>query len=417
MVAISVLMVSMSAATTQPSTTYMYPFYVPSRGAWLFIVGIEDGTQYRIYNVSYGGLEKNVFIEDAVKAMEAKWYWLKGDAHYLMESSKKVSAGIITSSRKAEDTALYVTSVEGGYVGTDFVFLCTKTNYAIIALEDSKVAIYDSKGSKVREFEIEQNHTKELIGAPSAVYRIKSTGRIAVISLASEDTIYPVSHTGALIGRDFITRYSTTSAAAWILVMPYEPCKVEVYTGGTKIGEHMFTEAEVKAGKYWTVISGRGGEYRIKSTGDVTVMVAAPGQFEKSELNNTRGLFIFGIPAGREVKVYSCVKTIIYAIYDCNVEVDDSMYSLNRGGYLELMGAAVRTIKSDKPVIVEVVNQIKWRTGSYLISDVEAEKTYPPVKPGKKAGSEGLMGVPIPLLVIVAIVTAITAAILLKRKR
>jgi len=123
---ISILAIGMLTVAAQPSTVYMYPFYVPSRGAWLFIVGIEDGTQYRIYNVSYGGMEKSVFVEGSVKAMETKWYWLKGDAHYLIESSKKVSAGIITSSQKAEDTALYATSVEGGYVGTDFVFLCTR---------------------------------------------------------------------------------------------------------------------------------------------------------------------------------------------------------------------------------------------------------------------------------------------------
>lgn len=410
------VLITPDEAFSKPEEKYTYFFVVPQGiKAHLVIVGINE-TVYSIYNLSELGFRKTLFIEDKVSRMQMRMHGNLTAGCYLIESGSRLAVAVAYGSlwRKMGG---YYPATTGGYLGKEFIFAVFPTGdvpYTVLAYEDARVTVYDSKGKKVQELQVWQNETGQITLIPQKVYRVVSTGRIAIMAATQPMGCFVVDPMNRFRGRFFM--FVTYSHA---LLIPYEPCKVKVLDKkGSKLKEYTFTEENIAKNDVILHFHAYIGPHTVESTGDVTIMLSALTglSFPLERIQDVQGCQLAYVQPNIEFRFYALSEAYIYTSYESSIEIDGVATPMSPGQYIRLEGDHVYTLKSNKPFIVYTYNTHSIDI-VYLVAGEDAGKTLPPPKPSRKH-KEG-EGLPVLMEAIVGVTAAavITAAIALKKKK
>jgi len=340
------------------SREYRYYFWA-SMDRTLIIIGVNSST-YRLHNLVKGGISKSLVLEGAIERMQMIVHEI-APGHYLLESSGRLT--VIVCSRVGEDATIYFTSTNGNYVGHEFIFTPVSISDippTVLAFEDTRVTVYDSEGKRLQEFQLQQGQSKILSVALGQVFRVVSTGRIAIMEGGAKSGIPLVDARGMPVGKEF-------SAVIWgltnpyILVVAYEPCKVSVYRGGVSVYEHVFSEEDVKSMRVWFQRVDRiHGYFHMVSTGLISIHTSVLRlQWGSEELMGKVFPTILGgqvgVPANLEYRVIVPGGGVIFTPFDTILKIDGGKVGLAADHYIDLPASeSVHIIKANQPIIVQV---------------------------------------------------------------
>jgi len=218
-------------AEVRAAEEQVYYGYVPERitgsgasGAWpvdhgrLLILGNHEGTRVRVYALP----EKRLLEEFTVNRMESMDLTVPNATFFKVWADKPVSVTLMGGGNLERIEAMistFFTSVEGGYIGREFIFpsVHSKTMtfawrvYAVIpglpfkvyALEESDIQVWNATGEKVYEFHLAQNKFRELQFTPFRVYRLTSTGNVMLQTFTRDSSSFYPAVEGGFVGTLF----------------------------------------------------------------------------------------------------------------------------------------------------------------------------------------------------------------------
>ena len=230
---ISTAAIESSSPISEQHRSYEYYGYVPWHPAGIGVVGFNDSTHVVIYDLTDG----SVLAEAVVNRMESKRWNITqqlislgktpGRLLFKIVADKRIGAFIVGGSMMFAELAwvgggtgaTFYPSTTGGYVGKEFIYVSLPTiaiysehyDY-VIALEDAEVRVYDDSGKQVGEtLKLWQNETASISTMGQSIYRIVSTGYIAVCTIGYDQFMAVPSTTGGFSGRSFKTIVNAVS--------------------------------------------------------------------------------------------------------------------------------------------------------------------------------------------------------------
>jgi len=410
----------------QPACQNPYNWVVynpPSLYALLAIVSAWDGVDVRVYNLT----AKQLIAQATLKSLQPLYLLLRNGTFFKVVASKPVTVELVNYQGIPQPGSLGPTlhtfyySVEGTYVGKEFVFVATQgsltgTDYAILAVEPAEVTVERDDGQAFT-LKLDANGYKYIPLTPFRVYRIRSTGNIMVMSGAIpgigtyETTCFAIpSVQGGFTGTYFLTRAFKAIEWGWDKVRDYgfrvlavSETKIELYDleTGNKMGEYA---VPAEGG-----ITLRPNAYAVALVSEkpVTFMFMHNGSIE-IENAGMHGGYYCGYPRstmflllkpGEDTMVQipsnASVEAYFFAKEDAEVIIDDVFRARLAADtpYLFTM-PGVHKVRSDKEVLVQInmwprypPEQGLWFTG-YAIPPLESANLKPNVTvtlPGAKA--------------------------------
>jgi len=347
--------------------------------------------------------------------MELKDYGVFTEGYYLIESEKRIAAFIGGRPREGVIEGSFVPATSGGLVGKEFIFT-PFTNLDIIAIEDSEVTVFDAKGKKTISFKLWQNETKELSLLKGEVFRVVSTGRIAIQVNHGYSAGYQlVDVRGLPFGRWFVFQGRAGAFdRTFMFVVPYEPCRVTIVQRNEKL-THEFTASDVEAMRFWIAYT---REYsamiKITATGDISVFISNGNYYPNSTYPESVSGSQIALPPNMEYRFISPGGGAVFAPYDTNLELDGAKLFLAAGSYTPLSELTTHSLKADQPIIVEVLGTY-W-DGFYILSDMDSVY-YGPPKPSEKGKGGGGLGLPVPMEALAGVAVAIIVVLIVLKKR
>ena len=417
-VLITVIIAPSVLVYSEKGEVFRYYFWAPCNFV-MYIVGYNK-TNFRFYNLSAAGTRKALSFEDSIGRMELKVYDRIVLGYYLIESDNRLFIMLKVADHIDSDVGTYIPATSGGFLGQEFIFYPRGT-ITILAYEDTKVTVYNSKGKKLYEFHLWQNETKYIAAVAGEVYRVVSTGRIAIIQTGEVIGTNLIDCRNLPRGKYFLGKVHRVDKP-YVMVIAYEPCKVILHFKDKKY-EHTFTKDEVEKMKVWILTLydlAATSPVRVESTGDVTIYVCTMGSAEYGIGNYPSSLGLqVAIPANVEYKAITPGGGVIFTPYETKLEIDGAIVETVAGQFIPISGNTVHVVKANKPVII----QIRGSSGGYqapddgfcLVSDKDAI-VLPPPKPSEK-GKGGELGISIEMIAIVAIVVVLVLALAMLRKR
>jgi len=419
--------------------TYNYTSF-PSN---LELVGIEDNTNYYLYDLSTrelirsGSLNKHQRVTISLGEFRTSTEPFEVEDYYLkLVTDKPVSAllwgGLFKMEipfygaaewRIAETISTFIPSVDSSFIGKEFVFIAFQTfwqpklyvneenRYNLFATEDAKVKIYDSQGNLVQELSVgrlSMARTDKL--EPWSVYRVESTGNIMVYGTSMDSMTYVPSLTGGYVGRDFI---ATRAGSLWagdkqsFIVVALEDARVSLYDMRKPAGSAADVTLEVKKGEMAFDTSIQVSvPLRVKSTGDITLLVGGNEWGWGATWSKDQGFVIpeyisedvtlLGAKEGQEIGFYAPYRAVLFASGDTEVEINGIPREMRRDDFITLASGTYIVKPSSAPVVVEIMGDtnvcaLSWGPyitkgfddwGAYLISPDVLYKTYAPIEEG-----------------------------------
>ena len=241
---ISLILLSFTeiSISAQHGNTYIYYGYIPSRifvnefhedsGRWeilkdtimdhgtVGIIGITDATDVKVYTLPDNRLVKNARIGRYEKLLVD----LPNGTLFKICSTNPVSVMLMGGrllDKGQLQTSTFFTSVDGGYVGKEFIFLQVGHPYfypvlwvgwhyrhfgfstRVMALEDSHITLKDENGRVIMKFDLKANEEKTLNVTHFRVYHLVSTGNVMVHSYTGGRSIFYPAIYGGFLGRVF----------------------------------------------------------------------------------------------------------------------------------------------------------------------------------------------------------------------
>jgi hypothetical protein len=335
--------------------------------ALLAVVACQDSTEVRVYTIP----DKELVKEAKLDSMGKLFVEFPNGTFFKVEADKPVSVVLLGGNvgGKKMDPSLpgldtqqipnsFYTSVEGGFVGKDFIFMAsqglTDVAYRVVALEDSEVNVVDEEDSTVRTFELSANEFEELSLSSFKAYRMTSTGRMMVhtISLGSIPSVE-----GGYTGRRFfsacITSYSPSRSAApyGFQISAMEDTMVTVYDVEFR---RKIEELTVPGGKNVTVRP-QAREIFIEADKPIAVIYI---NYEQSLWG--RGLTFTALAAGEKAQVYVPVgptvqESYIFTREETVVTIDMAPLNLPADSIFPLQDG-LHEIMADKNILIQVTH-------------------------------------------------------------
>jgi len=400
-----------SLVNSIPVENYRYYFYAPSNQL-LLVIGLSDNTSLRLYNLSRYGLEKNAVWSGSVNRMGRVVIPVSRGFYVLHASSRVAAALCLDWNSTRNEGGFFYPATTGGFVGKEFIFLVFDYGEGIptvYAFEDAEVKVYDASGNLVEKHRLWQNDTRTLHLFKGSMYRIVSTGRIAVIQMSDDRIMMAVSPYGGFKGRWLIggTHHSCGIFAA----VAYRPCKVVVEDAKRriKVQEHAFTPEEVDSGRPWSVGVRLTLLLKFTSNAPITVLTGEDG--DELDIEHMVGVAIASVKAGEEFRVYAPSGLVIFVLEDGKLEVDGAEYTASAGQYLTFE-RGTHIIKPESNLIIEIIGNRGSSIYSapvpailYLLSDKDVDLKLPPLQPSEKAGG----GVDYSLIIALAMAAILVA--------
>lgn len=335
------------------------PNSILDRGLLVFI-GNYDQTKVSVYVLPNRSLVESL----TVNKMEEVTVPLPNDTFFKAVSDKPVTL-ILMAGRNMESghdwAQTFFTSVEGGYVGREFIFMAIQAAtipYAmgfalrVFALEDSHVVVVDINGSTAADFSLKANEYRQLSFTPLAVYRLTSTGNVMVQSWTGGSIFFPAAQGGfsgkLFYGAAMVKELWTTGAMppAYFVTGPVDAKARIIDLELTK----EFSTANVVAGVNNSLKIDT-SHIAVESDKPVTLMFA------------NGGVAYAGVKAGETIEVYMPTgrdallmgDAYIFAEQGTTVTLDDTKIRVSADEMLPLQPGMHR-IAADRNAVIQVVH-------------------------------------------------------------
>jgi len=336
---------------------------ISTRGI-LAITGNHDGTKVKVYTTPGMSLVQ----EYSMDKLDNVLVYLPNGTFFKVVSDKVVTVMLMGGIRveKAEATgSSFMTSTEGGFVGREFIFLSLRGvkeyfidtvppgfAYAVYALEDSDVTIYEN-GSRLTEFKLSANQVREVQLKTFYLYDVVSTGRIMVETFFVERSLFFPSAQGGFLG----TRFHG-SGIAKEEVQTYDPRVRLVATGTDDLKMSVVNIDYRRKALDVDVSTGTGQAFQV----DALHLIAEsnrPALLMHRSDDDTGGVAFAGLKGGQtayiqvpegESYIFSRVSTV--------VTIDDVQLRLPADGMATLT-EGLHKVSADQDVVIQVVQMAR----------------------------------------------------------
>jgi len=430
---------------------HYYGHIPPGSSPELIVVGFNDDTSVELYDITDPSNPELLNSTTLNKGRAAVIYVYK--AHYKPRYFKVVSnkrIGVLLTEITVGST-LYP-AITGGFAGKEFVLMSRMPKYgkytAVYAYEDAKATLYDEKGNKIMEIEIPQGKGVNLDLVPKKPYRLVSTGRLLIISMAEDCITYLVDEQGRLKGKHFGGGGFSPPMGGneiGVVVIPYEAGEVKIYdNNGKLLASHVFEEAEAELMVPWVVkLGGKPKEFKVVSTGMISVLA---GNMDSSGSFGDDAASIV-IPADEKVGLYmpSYAYAAIIASESTTIAVGGELRELDEDEHLLIVvdpsildylnatesssdivvlpvGTNATAVRATRPVTVQVNYLGGWDNWcTYILAVEDAELSLSPPKPGGEIKEVRIVrgggGIPFEAVIGGVAGAAVVAVVLILRKR
>jgi len=394
-----ILSLPLMAYSAEDEKVYFYGYApVPSREtfgigagyAYLDIIGIEDDTHVRIYDLRSGELLGGVVVD----RMQLYNYRLPLETYFKVEADKMVSVSLSAGTglgpwgiEYPPSASAFYPSVDGGFAGKELVFMAFETQHgalSVYAVEDSQVTIYNSTGV-VSQLSLKAYSAGAVQLKARSVYRLVSTGRVIVENAPgwTPALTYAPSVTGGFVGNMFsiFYMYDHRQDTYPLTVVAQERCDVRVYEiGPAGIGTHPSTEMSLNVGENKTFSERRDVPVVVYATGRVMIRKGP------SPIHESGGLSFMGLKAGEEAWLQvPDGGGIIFTSKPTSLTVDDEPLIVSRDG-MEPVSPGLHHIETNETVVVEVYSSSPPEYAAYIVSPQGLEVSYPAPPPLPAAG-------------------------------
>lgn len=342
----------------------VYYGYVPLKVGYptakLYIIGDHDDTKVQVFSLP----DLKLIVDFKINKMEEKILEFSNGSFFKIVSDKAVTvilAGGSEVSKGIRSITTFFTSVNGGYVGREFIFRSFVRGegpgaFTVYAIEDSEIKIYDSSGSQVMNFKVPLGGFKDFNLKPFEVYRLVSTGRVMFQSFAQKA---PGSWGG-------ITRWSSYAIPSpegsfmgrYFYVRGAFPGPYKVYT------DYILTSNQRSAVNIYNLDAGAIlKREEIPETGNLTFKSLKVHLFFQSEkpatlmiFANDGGLIVFGLKKGQTTQI--CIPSEeAYALSskDAVLILDGAKYSLSKDEPFKLP-SGTHEISAQENIIILMVD-------------------------------------------------------------
>ncbi|MEM1989040.1 MAG: hypothetical protein QXX99_07485 [Candidatus Bathyarchaeia archaeon] len=374
-----------------------YEEYIREIGAYIDIVGIEDNTNFQIYDLK----TKDIIARGTVNKMQNSRIIIPPFTYFKVVSNKMTVVllrGLANITREYQVTPpeerdptggfyTYIPSIEGSFVGKEFIFYSTghggvisgsvytvDYGFVIAGYEEAEVTFY-ADGASIASTKVKPGEIKVIQLRPRKVIYAKSTGYISIAVIQSGGTTIVPAATGGFRGKVFLTRLAHPEAPAF-LICAMENADITVYKGTMKA-----YEKKLRAGESWYQPMD-GGMYELVflSTGDISLMISDLPSINRTYVYYMRDDVSFGgIRGGEELYFFTPTSAIIFAPQPTKVIIDGAERTLREDEFITL-GPGFHKVKPDKTVILEILAEGQYSFGaygSYIIPLQGIEKIFP----------------------------------------
>jgi len=420
---LAILTTIVSSAYATPSQEYKYYFYAPANQL-LLVVGFSDNTLLKLYRLSKYGLEKSLMWSGSVDRM-SKVIVPISKGFYVLYASNRAGVALCTDWNKTKiEGGFFYPATTGNFVGKEFIFVVFDYGEGIptvYAFEDADVKVYDYTGKLVEEFTLWQNDTRTLHLFRGSLYRVTSTGRIAILQMSDDRMVVALGPYGNFKGTWLIG--GTHHSCGIFAVMAYDTCEVVVEDARRKIKlhKHVFTSDDVKSNKPWSVVVRLTLFLKFSSNSPITALVGEDD--DELDVDHMIGVAIAGVKGGEEFRIYAPSGLVIFALENCEIEVNNALYTVSEGQYL-IFNRGAYTIKSNRNLIIEIIGNRGPNIYSasvlaplYLLSDKDVDLNLPPPKQSKKEFRSTIDYNLIIVVTVMVLLALIAIKVFLSRRR
>ncbi len=347
------------------------------------VVGAHDDTSVEIYTLP----DRNLVKSFKVNRMESMMIGLPNGTFFKVVTSKPASvAALGGAALEAKPMTQYrefgakmqygtysgasfssfVPSVDGGYVGKEFVLLDVHSTvlkgerggvgippglpYAVFALEESTVTVWDENGTQVAEYKLKANKYEDFAFIPYKVYRLESTGNVMVQTFVVEKPCFIPAVKGTFIGNVFYAAGSVPESGnvpnplRFFLFSSTEGAKANIY-------DLDFTRKSVDL----TVPAGENVSLKttdcqfMEAESDKPMLIAYRSQPSEG------GIAVVGLATGQTADIFVFGQGYIFAYTDTVVNVDDVTLRLAPDG-IQPITEGLHRISTDKNIVIETVH-------------------------------------------------------------
>ena len=346
----------------------------------LTVVAARDDTNVRVYDL----IADELVSEGQLSDMEKHFVTLANGTIFKVVSDKPASVLLLnwygppaTAVAAGPLPYTFYTSVDGSYVGREFVFMTSQStidqDYAILALETADVTVTREDGDQ-RQYSLDANSHTFLMLRSFQAYRIESTGNIMVqsgqILERGDDPIICYSvpcAEGGFVGKAFYAR----STDAWDILRDYGyrvsslvDAEVTVYSLVTK---EVIRELSVDAGggigfmpeaDAIAVLSDEPITFSMIHNGSIEQMAPFAGGTGGIYSGYGIGTAFVAIRPDENTPVFlpvdSYVEAYIFASEDTQVTIDGFARTVEADSYILFTQPGTHVIRSDKDLVVQV---------------------------------------------------------------
>jgi len=351
----------------------------------LAIVGAHEGTSVSIYTLP----DKKLVKSFTVNKMENMLIGLPNGTFFKVVTSMPASVAVLggaaleakpmTQYREfgakmqygtysGASFSSFVPSVDGGYVGKEFVFLDVHSTllkgerggvgippglpYAVFALEESTVTVWDENGTQaMAPFQLKVNKHKDFAFIPYKVYRLESTGNVMVQTFVVEKPCFIPAAKGTFVGTVFYAAGSVPESGnvpnplRFFLLSSIDGAKASIY-------DLDFARKSVEV----TVPAGENVSLRTTDSQFMSVESDRPMLIAYRSQPSEGGIAVAGLAAGQTtgIEVYTG-GAYIFAYTDTVVTVDDVRTRLGPDEILPVTEGWHR-ISTDQNIIIEAAH-------------------------------------------------------------
>jgi len=332
----------------------------------LHLIGNHDDTKVKVYSLP----DKSLLREFTANLLERQVVELSNGSFFKVVSDKPVTAMLIGGNWEnvTAGVSTFHPSVEGGYVGKDFVLTTVESLIAhganlperVYALEDANVKVSNASGAVLKSFSLKANKVESLILPSLGLYRITSTGYIMVqtfnkgfLQVMAILSYYPAVE-GGFVGRRFYgaAYYIAGAMVRRLIFMSGEDSKVAVFD---LEGPRKVMDASVPAGKTVSITTEKLPDENLAFETDKPITMMFQGA--ETVGGTDGGVAYAGLKAGQTG--YFLVPSVpvegyIFAYEETVVDVDDVRLRVPADGFLTLT-SGLHKITVDRNVLVQVI--------------------------------------------------------------
>jgi len=347
--------------------------------ALLVFIGNYDQTEVSVFTMPNGSLVKSF----TVNRLEQARVRLPNGTFFKAVSDRPVTlilmAGV--SMEQGDDWAsTFFTSVDGGYVGREFVFMAVQARrmpyvsgfpLRVFALEDSHVTVTDAEGSTAADLELKANQYRQLSFTSLAVYRLTSTGNLMLQSWGERSVFYPAVE-GGFVGKLF---YGTAMVKElWGEAVRNSPTSPAFVMAGVEDARARIIDLEFSRELRSTEVRGAVNNSMEIAASHIVVETDRPTTLMFQSAGG--GLAYAGVKPGETMELYvptgkdalSMGEAYLFAREGTTVIVDDVPIRVSADETIPLLPGMHR-ITADRGALIEVVHWSAYFTAKLQAPD------------------------------------------------